>query len=144
MPAALAQLVLVLALLLPQLTLGAVITFDSIGGATGDQLTLPYSEAGFVATPVTGRWLKAQVGGKVGGNPQPAIYGDTFTATLEITSTSSGTFTFAGFDLASWEFDFVATDSPIGYTAIGLLGGQTVFSTTGEVGTSEFVTVGSP
>lgn len=116
----------------------AIVTFENIGGETGDPFIAPYSEAGFQVAPITGRWLKGTVGGKVAGNPQPVIYGDTFTASLEVTSLAGKPFTFTSLDLASWHFDG-GNPRSIEYTIDGLLRGRRIFSTTGIVSSSENV-----
>jgi hypothetical protein len=128
----------------------AIITFNDVGGDTGDPFATPYSEDEFTLTPTTGRWLIGQVGGKVAGNPQPAIYGDTFTASLELTRDDAGLFSFASIDIASWHFDGGSPNS-VEYTIVGLRDGATVFTTTGTVSSSplefpggDFWTIASP
>lgn len=119
----------------------AVMTFADLSGDTGDPFDSAYEENGLSLAPVTGWWLVAQVGGKVTGNPLPAIYGDTYTASLELTDGGGGSFAFSSIDIGNTFFDGLA-DQPVSYTIEGLLGGQTVFSTSGEATT--FTTVVSP
>jgi hypothetical protein len=117
----------------------SVITFGGLSGATGTPLA-PYLEDGFRVAPITGRWVQAHISSLA--NPVPGIYGDTATATLEVTRTAGGFFSFAGFDLASG--DSAGPVDPVGYTVEGLRGGQTIFSGTGSVGVKQFVNVDSP
>lgn len=119
----------------------AIITFENIGGETGDPFIAPYSEAGFQVAPITGRWLKGTVGGKVAGNPQPVIYGDTFTASLEVTELTGRPFFFSSIDIGNTFFDGLAGE-PVSYTLEGFLGSRSVFTTSGEA--AGFETVASP
>lgn len=113
------------------------IGFDDLTGAP-DNLLFHYQEGDFTVTALKGRWIEAHDPSHITGHPAPAVYGDTYNATLEIKRTSGGTFALFGFDLASWEFDFFATNSPVQYTVEGLLNGQTLYSSTGQVATSDF------
>lgn len=117
----------------PTTTIG----FDDLTGAP-DNLFYNYNEGDFLVYPTVGRWIEAHDPSHITGHPAPALYSDSYNGTLEIKRASGGTFALAGFDLASWEFDFFATDSPVQYTVEGLLNGQTLYTSTGQVATSDF------
>jgi hypothetical protein len=120
------------------------ITFGGLTGAPDELFESPYTEAGFTVTPVSGRWLEVH-DVHISGNPTPALWGDLFNATLDVTRAGGGSFAFAGLDMTSWGFGSPPTN--IAYTIDGLLGGQKVFSTSGEippVETAGFTTLTSP
>jgi hypothetical protein len=123
--------------LLPCVTQAAFITFGGLGGSTGDAL-LPYTENGFIVTPITGRWMEMTTTSPtpgVTGNPGPSIWEDTFTASLEITEASGGQFTFGSVDLWGRTAD---------YTIEGLLNGTTVFTVAADIPSDDWLTVASP
>src|SRR5687768_8334079 len=101
-------------------TEAAIITFDGIGGGTGDPFNTPYVESGFDVSATMGRWYVGQVGGKVPGNPQPVIYGDTSTAILQVTESTGDDFSFNGLDISGVAFDGREL-KPVSYTLEGLL-----------------------
>jgi hypothetical protein len=133
------HLALALSLLatLPGVSRAAVITFGDLSGNHSDPFSTSYTEAGFTVTPITGRWLEGH-DSHVIGNPLPDIYGDTFTASLEVNKFGGGLFAFTSVDLASGTLN-----APVTYTIEGLLGGSTIFSASSTV-PYPFVTVGSP
>jgi hypothetical protein len=123
--------------MLPGALQAGFITFSGLNGSTGDALT-PYSENGFIVTPITGRWMEMTTSSPtpgVTGNPGPSIWEDTFTASLEITEASGGQFTFGSVDLWGRTAD---------YTIEGLLNGTTVFTVAADVPSNDWLTVSSP
>jgi ELWxxDGT repeat protein len=99
-----------------------VITFDKLKGLTGQgEPFVQYTEKAFVVTPPAGIWNVLATSSPTptaAGNPAPAIWEETFSSSLEVTSATGGTFTFAG-------LDFFGPSAAITFT--GLLNGQTVY-----------------
>jgi hypothetical protein len=118
----------------------ALITFDGLTGSERAPFPTPYVEDNFQVMPVTGRWFEGH-GGNTVGNPIPAINGDTFTASLEVTNVLGDLFTFNSIDIGNNFTDGLAA-KPVSYTLDGLLGGTTVFTLSGEA--SVFQTISSP
>lgn len=96
-----------------------------------------YAEDGFLVTPITGRWLKG-LDSRALGNPLPDILGDTYSASLQVTDLNGGLFSFTSINIASGTIN-----APVEFTLVGMLAGDTVFSTTGEA-PYPFITVNSP
>jgi ELWxxDGT repeat protein len=121
-----------------------VIALDALHGGP-DAPFYFYRQDGFSVRPIDGRWLEAQEGTHVTGNPGPGLWGDAYTGALEVTRPAGGLFSFHSVDVTTWTF---GTGNDSGqYTITGLRGGQTVFSKSGAVPvyeTSGFVTVDSP
>jgi hypothetical protein len=102
-----------------------VVTFDGLKGLTGQgEPFIHYTEKGFVVTPPPGIWRVLATSSPTPsavGNPAPAIWEETFNSSLEVTSATGGTFTFAGLDM-------MGPSAAISFT--GLLNSQTVFTST--------------
>lgn len=112
----------------------AVITFDDLAGSTND-IIASYSEDGFTVSPSSGFWREDHDF----GNSEPSIFTSSENAALEITESSSASFTFSSFDIA----DVSQTGPFVGFTLQGFLGAVEVYSDSGNASAS-FQTIASP
>ena len=109
----------------------ATITFSGIGGVNGDLFTT-YAEARFTVASTTGSWQKAFNF----GNPSPAIFSGSSTASITITG---GLFTFSSFDFVN-----ANTQGGLTWSAAGFLSSVQVLTGSGGDPGPEFTTIASP
>ncbi len=99
------------------------ITFDSLTGNNLDPFTA-VTEDGFTVTSNTGSWFE----GHLAGNETPSIAATGNVASVLVTLSGGGLFTFASVDLNDG-----SNTRSVDYTITGFSGSQAVFSTTGDV-----------
>jgi hypothetical protein len=110
------------------------IDFNGLSGADGSPFT-NYTEYGFMVSAVSNNWLV----GQNYGNPAPFIYFTTGTMETIAVTDGGALFAFSSIDL-------YASLTKIPYTFTGFLGGNQVFTVSGEVPNTfgNFATVMNP
>src|SRR5262245_61534152 len=121
--------------LTPCLSHADTITFSGLTAPNLTPMPNPYIEGNFRVTPTSGSWFQAQLF----GNPVPSIFGTSAIGVVDITSNSGDVFTFSQVDLG--DAGFLGGTS---FTVQGLLGGTTIFSTSGSLAGNMFTTILSP